>query len=70
MAKCFYLAVIGGGLGGGGTTAQSAHVDVSLSTYHQKEGILGQAYLDRQSIERKSTFHGTTQQDSNKILVM
>ena len=50
-------------------TARSAHVDVSLSTNHRKEGTLDQICLDRRSTERKGTSHVPTRQNSNKILV-
>ena len=49
--------------------AQSAHVDVSLSTNRRKGGTLGQTCLHHRSTERKGISHEPTQQDSNKILV-
>ena len=49
-------------------TARSGLVDVALSN-RQKGGTWGQTCLHRRSTERKSTSHGPTQQDSNKILV-
>ena len=52
-ARCFSLAVIGGGLGGVEPNAGSAHVDVSLYTNHRKGGTQGQTSLHRRSTERK-----------------